>query len=81
MNTHSLRKAIISLLYGIAVDEGLIDLDKTLAELGIDEVTPLSEQERTATIRDLLMYRSGIYLPAAGEHDEQATHRPAPGTR
>lgn len=76
MNTHSMRKSIMGLMYGIAVDKGLIDLDKTLAELGIDENTPLTEQEKTATIRDLLMFRSGIYLPAAGEHDNQITDRP-----
>jgi len=77
MNTHSMRKGFLSLLYGIAVDKGLIDLNKTLAELGIDENTPLTEQEKTATIRDLLMFRSGVYLPAEGEHDIQITARPA----
>lgn len=76
MNTHSMRKSIMSLMYGIAVDRGLIDLDKTLAELNIDENTPLTAQEKTATIRDLLMFRSGVYLPAAGEHDAQITDRP-----
>lgn len=77
MNTHSIRKSLLSLIYGIAVDQGLIDLEKTLAELGIDENTPLTDLEKTATIRDLLMSRSGIYLPAAGEHDSQITDRPA----
>lgn len=77
MNTHSMRKAILSLLYGLAVDQGLIDLDTSLADLGIDEIPPLTDQEKTATIRDLLMFRSGIYLPAAGEHDAQITQRPA----
>ncbi|MHA3915967.1 serine hydrolase domain-containing protein [Halovulum sp. GXIMD14793] len=80
MNTHSMRKSIMSLMYGIAVDKGLIDLDKTLADLNIDENTPLTDQEKTATIRDLLMFRSGIYLPAAGEHDEQITDRPKRGS-
>ncbi|MBU2868366.1 serine hydrolase domain-containing protein [Pacificibacter marinus] len=77
MNIHSIRKSLLSLAYGIAVDQGLIDLEKTLAELGIDENTALTEQEKTATVRDLLMSRSGIYLPAAGEHDSQITDRPA----
>ena len=85
MNTHSMRKSFLSLLYGIAVDKGLINIDKTLAELGIDEITPLTDQEKKATIRDLLMFRSGIYIPAEGEHDSQITDRPArdshkPGT-
>lgn len=77
MNTHSIRKSLLSLIYGIAVDQGLIDLETTLADLGIDENTPLTAQEKTATVRDLLMSRSGIYLPAAGEHDSQITDRPA----
>lgn len=76
-----MRKSILSLLYGIAADKGLADLDKTLSELGIDEVTPLTKQEKTATIRDLLMFRSGIYLPAAGEHDNQITARPTRDSR
>ncbi len=85
MNTASMRKSFLSLLYGIAVEQGLIDLDKTLRELGIDENPPLTSLEKTATIRDLLMFRSGIYIPAEGEHDSQISERPArdshaPGT-
>lgn len=76
MNGHSMRKAVMSLLYGIAVEQGLIDISKTLAELEIDEHIPLTSQEKSATIRDLLMFRSGIFLPAAGEHDDQITKRP-----
>ena len=77
MNGHSTRKSFLSLLYGIAIEQGLIDISKTLDELGIDENIPLTPQEKTATIRDLLMFRSGIYLPAEGEHDNQITDRPA----
>jgi hypothetical protein len=80
MNTASIRKAIMSLLYGIAVHKGLIDIDKTLAELKIDEYTPLTTQEKSATIQDLLMAKSGIYLPAQGEHDNQITDRPKRGS-
>jgi CubicO group peptidase (beta-lactamase class C family) len=66
----------MGLLYGIAVDKGFIDINKTLTELNIDEHTPLTDKEKTATIRDLLMAKSGIYLPAQGEHDAQITERP-----
>ncbi|WP_170836990.1 serine hydrolase domain-containing protein [Aquimarina amphilecti] len=76
MNGHSTRKAMLSLLYGIAVDKKLINLDKTLSELDIDEYIPLTTQEKSATIRDLLMGKSSIYLPASGEHDNQITQRP-----
>ncbi len=80
MNIASIRKAILSLLYGIAVNKGLINLDKTLAELKIDEIVPLTADEKKATIRDLLMFKSGIYLPAQGEHDSQITDRPKRGS-
>ncbi|WP_299619335.1 serine hydrolase [uncultured Tenacibaculum sp.] len=85
MNTASIRKSILGLLYGIAVDKGLINIDKTLEELNIDEIVPLTKQEKTATIKDLLMFKSGVFLPSQGEHDSQITDRPkreshAPGT-
>lgn len=80
MNIASIRKPILSLLYGIAAEKGLIDLDKTLSQLNIDEIYGLTEEEKQATIRDLLMFKSGIYLPAQGEHDSQITDRPKRGS-
>jgi len=82
---HSMRKSLMSALYGIYTAEGRIDLSRTLADLGIDDVTPLTDVERTATIADLLAARSGVYLPAAGEDGTMAALRPergshAPGT-
>lgn len=80
MNTASIRKSLMGLLYGIAIHKGLIDIDKTLTTLGIDEYTPLTKEEKNATIRDLLMAKSGIYLPSQGEHDNQITDRPKRGS-
>ncbi len=77
INCHSARKSIMSLLIGIAKDKGLLRLDETLAELEIDEShTPLSAQEKSATIRDLLLARSGVYLPAEAETDFAKSNRP-----
>lgn len=77
INCHSARKSIMSLLIGIAKEKGLLRLDETLAELGIDESeTPLTAQEKTATIRDLLLARSGVYLPAEAETDFAKKNRP-----
>ena len=77
INCHSARKSIMSLLYGIAQDKGYLKIDETLGKLGIDESkTPLTEQEKTATIRDLLMARSGVYLPAEAETDFAKNYRP-----
>lgn len=64
---HSVRKSLLSALYGIYVDAGVIDTKKTLEEVEIDDSTPLTEKEKQARIVDLLKSSSGIYLPAASE--------------
>lgn len=80
INCHSARKSIMNLLIGIAQEKGFLRLDETLAQLGIDErKTPLTPQEKTATIRDLLMAKSGVYLPAEAETDFAKAHRPRRG--
>jgi CubicO group peptidase (beta-lactamase class C family) len=65
---HSVRKSLLSALFGIYIDNNQINVNKTLAELGIDDQPYfLTETEKTAKIVDLLSARSGIYLPAAYE--------------
>lgn len=77
INLHSARKPIISLLFGIANDKGLLNLNETLRELDINEHgETLSEQEASATIRDLLMARSGVYLEADAETEYSKNFRP-----
>lgn len=81
INTHSVRKSVLSTLYGIAIGKGLIGLDQTLAELGIDDSkVPLTTVERGATVRDLLTSRSGIYIEAAGETRGMKDRRPQRGS-
>lgn len=58
---HSVRKSYLSALFGKAVADGQVSLDATLGELGIDDVPSLTAQEKTATVRDLLQARSGVY--------------------
>lgn len=65
--THSIRKSFLSALYGDPVKSGVIDMDATLEALGIDDVPPLSEEEKMATVRDCLKARSGIYHDALYE--------------
>ena len=77
---HSMRKSLISALYGIYSAEGVIDLSKTLAERGINELTPLTKDEQQATVADLLKARSGVYLPAAGEDQSMIDARPERGS-
>ena len=60
----SARKSVLSMLYGRYVENGAINLDRTLGELGINDVEGLLPIEKTARIRDLLTARSGVYHPA-----------------
>jgi len=83
---HSMRKSLLSGLIGVHVDEGNIDLSKTMAELGIDDYAPsLTVEEKRATVGDLIKARSGIYHPALGESSGMKKMRPkrhshAPGS-
>jgi CubicO group peptidase (beta-lactamase class C family) len=80
INIHSMRKSILSVLVGIHADRGQVALDRTLADLGIDDKAGLTPAERRATVRQLLQARSGVYLPAAYETREMAQARPARGS-
>jgi hypothetical protein len=48
----SVRKSVLSMLYGKYVASGTINLDHTLADLGIDDVGGLLPTEQQATLRD-----------------------------
>ena len=80
----SVRKSVLSMLYGIYAARGKIDLDDTLEELGIDEHGGLTAEEKQAKVRDLLRARSGIYHPASNAGDDLASAPPhgsqKPGT-
>ena len=79
---HSVRKSFMSGLYGIYWDRGEIELNKTLADLGIDdEPEPLLEAEKRARILDLLKARSGVFHPAAyaGRTDSRPRGSEGPG--
>jgi len=77
---HSIRKSFLNSLYGIHVKEGHIDLNKTMAELGIDDNPPsLTDEEKTATVNDLIKSRSGVYHKAASQSaipPERGSHPP-----
>ncbi len=79
---HSVRKSFMSALYGIYWDQRKIDLNKTLADLGIDDhPDPLLPSEREARILDLLKARSGVFHPAAyaGRTDSAPRGSKGPG--
>jgi CubicO group peptidase (beta-lactamase class C family) len=72
----SVRKSVLAMLMGNYVAQGKINLDKTLAELGIDDIGGLSSQEKQATVRDLLSARSGVYHAASNSGDDLASAPP-----
>jgi len=73
---HSVRKSLLSALYGVHVQEGNIDLNKTMAELNVADAPPLTDAEKQARVVDLLRSQSGIYHPAAYETAKMKEQRP-----
>lgn len=80
----SVRKSVLSILYGKYVENGTIPLSKTLREIGITDVGGLLPQEQEATVENLITARSGIYHPASNSGDSTASAPPRgsqrPGT-
>lgn len=67
----SCRKSILSMLYGKYVEDGTIDLNTTIGELGLDEDDGLLDSEKAATVDHLITSRSGVFhLPSNGGYDE-----------
>jgi CubicO group peptidase (beta-lactamase class C family) len=76
----SIRKSLLSSLWAEPVASGKMRMDATLADLGIDDRTPLSSAEKQATFADLLASRSGVYIPAARENSGHRKRRPVRGS-
>jgi CubicO group peptidase (beta-lactamase class C family) len=72
----SVRKSVLSMLYGIYVERGIIDLERTLEQLGIDDLQGLMPAEKQAKVRHILAARSGIYHPASNSGDDLASAPP-----
>jgi len=80
-NVHSIRKSLLSALYGIAVAKGEINLNATLDQLGIDDNEPsLMPEEKQARVIDLLKARSGIYHAALYETPAMKAEKPPRGS-
>lgn len=77
--THSIRKSLLSALYGIHIHGGQINPNKTLKALNIDDVPPLTTSEKRVRVIDLLKARSGIYHDAAAAGPSQRKSRPRRG--
>jgi CubicO group peptidase (beta-lactamase class C family) len=86
----SIRKSIISALFGRLIAGGDVQLSTTLADFGIDDSPCLTDQERAATLQHLLTACSGVYLPLHSEFYDIFRNSPsdwpqrgsaAPGTK
>jgi CubicO group peptidase (beta-lactamase class C family) len=81
ISSYSVRKSLISALYGIYSAEGVIDIDQTLEQLSIDDSPdPLTKEEKQARVIDLLRARSGVYHAVDFETDSMKKNRPARGS-
>ena len=75
----SARKSVLGMLYGKYVANDTINLDKTVKDIGLDDVQKFLPIEEKAALVTLLMSRSGIYHPV-GE-DEAKDMCPARGSQ
>ena len=65
LTIQSMRKPVLGALIGLLVADGALSLDDTLAALGVqDSDPPLTPDDRAATLRDLLLARSGVFHDA-----------------
>ena len=71
----SARKSVLSMLFGKYVRNGTVDLNKSLADLGMDDIGGLTDQEKQATVKDLITARSGVFHPASNEGSDPAPPR------
>jgi CubicO group peptidase (beta-lactamase class C family) len=80
----SCRKSVLAMLYGKYVENGKIDLNKTLADLDMDDVGGLLPIEKTAKVEHLITARSGVFHPASNAGDSLGSAPPRgsqkPGT-
>ena len=59
----SVRKSVLAMLYGRYVENGRIQLDRTLEDLQMDDHGGLLPIERQATVEHLISARAGVYHP------------------
>jgi len=70
----SVRKSILSLLFGKYVTNGSMNLNTSLKEMNINDVQPLLPIEKEATIHHIISARSGIFHePVNGGYDKENT--------
>jgi CubicO group peptidase (beta-lactamase class C family) len=82
----SVRKSILELLFAVEAQKGLkLDdyMGQSVVQLGLEDKTPFVEPEQHATLQQLMMSRSGIYIANGnGDQEKMVPHRGSyyPGT-
>ncbi len=76
----SVRKSVLGMLFGKYIAKDPRVLHATVKDLGLDDLEPFEQIEERATLQDLLMARSGIYLRDA-DRDSPRKGSLAPGTQ
>jgi CubicO group peptidase (beta-lactamase class C family) len=76
LNVQSVRKSLLSALIGVAVDRELLDVARPVGSFDLPEGGKLNDVERSATVRELMMSRSGIYLRAVNASPAAVLKRP-----
>jgi CubicO group peptidase (beta-lactamase class C family) len=76
----TVRATLLSALFGTHLENGNIDVERTLEEAGINDIPLLTRAERQAKIVHLLQSRSGVYHQAACESQWMRDARPARGS-
>jgi hypothetical protein len=80
------RTFVLDLLFAVEVQKGLkLDsyMSQTVVQLGLEDKNPFIEPEQHATLQQIMMSRSGIYIPSGnGDQDKILPHRGSyyPGT-
>jgi CubicO group peptidase (beta-lactamase class C family) len=69
--TASVRKSVLGMLMGKPVVSGKMNLQSTVKQLGLDDIEGFVPIEEQATLQNLMMSRSGIYL----EDDQNAPRK------
>ena len=77
----SIGETFFNALLGIREPQGNINLNATLADQHIDDMPPgLTQAEKQARVKHLLMSRSGVYHEAIAEDQTMIDERPARGS-
>jgi CubicO group peptidase (beta-lactamase class C family) len=79
-DVRSIRKPLLTSVIGSYVDEGKLDIYKTLNDFGIDDKGRLTKEEKSARLIDLIKFRSGIYHPTLYAGRNQIKMRPKRGS-